>query len=83
MSEKKSEIVLKNADLCELFLKNKKAIYSIVIFEEFLKEVTGCLFVKELAVEMLEAYYSTHLEDVKLECAIATFSSNPIQHAHN
>ena len=55
-------------------MKNKKAICSIVIFEEFLKEIVGCLLAKELAIEMLESYSSACLEDVKLECALSTFS---------
>jgi hypothetical protein len=73
LTEKTNELVIKNTQLLELFMKNKKAIYSIVIFEEFLKEISSCLLVKELAVEMLEAYESAYIEDVKLECAMTTF----------
>lgn len=54
-------------------MKKRRDIYSIVIFEEFLKEIAACLFVKELAVDMLESYEIAHLEDIKLECALAKF----------
>jgi len=54
-------------------MKKRKEIYSVIIFEEFLKEVAGCLYVKELAVDMLESYEQAHLEDIKFEVAIAKF----------
>lgn len=63
----------------ELYHKNRKNIYSIVILEEFLKEIAGCLFVKELAVDMLECYELAHLEDVKLECALAKFKKEVVR----
>ena len=49
-------MVTENVPLMEIFEKNKKAIYSIVIFQEFLKEVVSCLFSKEMICEMVEAY---------------------------
>eukprot|EP00347_Sterkiella_histriomuscorum_P013006 403366373 len=73
LTEKANQLVLQNDQLVELFNKNRKNIYSIVILEEFLKEIAGCLFVKELAVDMLESYELAHLEDIKLECALAKF----------
>lgn len=63
----------------DLYYKNRKNIYSIVILEEFLKEIAGCLFVKELAVDMLESYELAHLDDVKLECALAKFKKEIIR----
>jgi len=75
LSEEVNSLVIQNNQLYELFLKHRKTLYSIVIFEEFLKEIAACLYVKELAVDMMEAYEDAWQEDVKLECAFAKFQS--------
>jgi len=79
LSEKFNSLVIANTFLSELFVKKRKEIYSIVIFEEFIKEIAGCLYVKELAVDMLESYEMAHLEDIKLEVAIAKFQKEIVR----
>lgn len=58
----------------DYFEKNKRLVFGIVIFQEFLKEITASLFTKEMICEMLKSYEDAYLEDAKLECAFATFS---------
>ena len=50
--------------------RNKRMFLSIVIFQEFLKEVATILLVKELVVDRVEAYDKCKLEDTELECCI-------------
>jgi hypothetical protein len=54
----------------EFFHRNKRMFFSVVIFQEFIKEVTTILMVKELVVDMVEAYKRIKQEDVELECSI-------------
>lgn len=42
----------------DLFVQNKRAIFNVVVFEEFIKEIIGILFVKELCNDMLDIYES-------------------------
>ncbi|CDW80011.1 UNKNOWN [Stylonychia lemnae] len=79
LSEKVNSLVIGNTQLSELFMKKRREIYSIVVFEEFLKEIAGCLYVKELAVDMLESYEQAHLEDIKFECALAKFKKEIVK----
>ena len=56
-----------------LFYKNKRQIYGIAVFQEFIKELYASLFTKEMLLNMIESYEEAYLEDVKLECAMASF----------
>lgn len=40
----------------EVFYKNKRQIFGVVIFQEFLKELYASLFAKEMVVDMVDAY---------------------------
>lgn len=71
-------MTIENEQLMDLFRRERKVIYSIVIFEEFLKEIAATLYVKELGVQMLESYELAFLEDVKMECAFARFRSEVV-----
>ena len=65
-----NRLVSENPQLMEFFNKNKRMFLSIVIFQEFIKEVATVIMAKELVVDMVEAYQRASQEDCELECCI-------------
>lgn len=69
----KNRIVLENADLMGMFKQKKRVITSIVILQEFLKEIACILAAKDLASNMIEEYEAAFKEDARIEAAFACF----------
>ncbi len=67
----------------QIFINSRRAIYSCVIFQEFMKEIAASLYTKELIAQMVEAYDQAYMEDIKLECALATFSKQSKSNSPN
>jgi hypothetical protein len=68
-----NRLVSENAQLMEFFRRNKRMFFSIVVFQEFIKEVACTLAAKEYMVDMIAAYEAVKIEDTKFECAVNMF----------
>lgn len=69
-----NRLVSENPQLMEFYYKNKRMFLSIVIFQEFVKEVATILIAKEMVVDMVEAYEKCKREDIEIESCIDVFS---------
>jgi hypothetical protein len=63
----------------EFYYKNKRMFLSVVIFQEFIKEIATMLLAKEMVVDMIEAYELCKREDIELETCIDLFNREIIQ----
>lgn len=68
-----SNLLDRNPNLIELYELQRKLVINILIFQEFLREISACFFTKELVSEMIEGYEKVLIEDLKFECALTTF----------
>ena len=74
-----NRLVSENPQLMEFYYRNKRMFLSVVIFQEFVKEIATMLIAKEMVVDMIEGYESCKREDIELESCIDMFSREIIQ----
>jgi hypothetical protein len=74
-----NRLVSENPQLMEFYYKNKRMFRSVVIFQEFIKEIATMLLAKEMVVDMIEAYELCKREDIELETCIDLFNREIIQ----
>jgi hypothetical protein len=70
LSDGLNRLVTENAQLMELYRKNRKMLGNAVVLQEFLKELASCLQAKELIVDMIAQYALVKEEDTRFEAAM-------------